>query len=270
MIVSLPQLAREAGVNNPRAALPPIVVTKAMEDELYSIYLDGVREWRRGIIDKILPAYVIPSLTLDATPAELDSIIANVARVVEGDVYLYQTAKLGRWVRRVGDWNGAKTISAAKSATGVDIAPYIRLIDVQGQLDQAIRDNVSLFKSHNAATRARIEAIMADALVNRRNKRWMTAELAKALGVSQRKARFAATDQTHKLNAALTALRNQQLGIPGYNWMTRRDERVRHLHAIRQGKFFRWDQPPSDGHPGWPIRCRCTAHSQLFDPDEED
>lgn len=269
MIVSLPKLAREAGVRNPRATLPMIVVPKTIEDELYSIYLDGVRAWRKGIVEQIIPNYEIPSLTLDATPAQLDSIIANVARTVEGEVYLYQTAKLGRWVRRVGDWNGAKVISGAKSATGVDIAPYMRLIDVQGQLDQAIRDNVSLFRSHNAATRARIEAILADALVNRRNKKYLTAELAKALGISQRRARFAATDQTHKLSAALTSLRNQELGIPGYRWITRRDERVRHLHAVRQGDYFRWDKPPSDGPPGWPIRCRCVAHSVLYEPDED-
>jgi SPP1 gp7 family putative phage head morphogenesis protein len=37
------------------------------------------------------------------------------------------------------------------------------------------------------------------------------------------------------------------------------DDRVRPLHADRQGLIFRWDKPPSDGHPGMAIRCRCVA-----------
>ena len=48
-------------------------------------------------------------------------------------------------------------------------------------------------------------------------------------------------------------------GIKEYRWQTMMDDRVRPLHADRQGLIFRWDKPPSDGHPGMAIRCRCVA-----------
>lgn len=267
-LISLPLLARRSGFRRPQATLPPIEVTKAIQDDLLSIYRDGVKPWQAGVRDQIIPAYN-PNLIDDANGrARVQAIIASISDDVGGQVLFYQTQKLGRWVRRVDAWNGEKTISGARSVTGVDIAPYVRLIDVQGELAQAITDNVAVFRAHNAATRARIEAVIADAIINRRNKKYLIAELAKALGVSKRKAAFAAEDQTHKLNASLTVIRNKQLGIPGYIWQTRQDSRVRHLHAQRQGKYFEWSKPPSDGPPGWPIRCRCVALSQLYPPDE--
>lgn len=51
--------------------------------------------------------------------------------------------------------------------------------------------------------------------------------------------------------------------------MTSQDERVRHTHRARNGKLFAWNDPPSDGHPDIPIRCRCVAvpyTANLFDP----
>ena len=51
----------------------------------------------------------------------------------------------------------------------------------------------------------------------------------------------------------------QKLGITHYTWRTSQDERVRHEHVLRDGRRFAWDNPPDDGHPGQPIRCRCVA-----------
>jgi SPP1 gp7 family putative phage head morphogenesis protein len=42
-------------------------------------------------------------------------------------------------------------------------------------------------------------------------------------------------------------------------WSTQLDERVRPLHENREGQVFSWDDPPSDGHPGFPPGCRCVA-----------
>lgn len=260
MIVSLPELARQAGVKR-EVVLPDIVPTKALEADLQAIYMEGVKVWREGIVNLLLPSYVQPiAIFIDATPAETASIIGRIYDAAENRI-LYQTPKLARWVSRVGVWNGEKTISAAKSATGVEIRPYMRLIDVQDQLDEAIRLNVSMFRTINADTRSRIENIMADAIVNRRNKKYVTKAMSEALGISQRRARNAAGDQLHKLNVALTSIRNQELGISKFKWVTRGDGKVRPLHVTYGGKVFRWDKPPADGLPGFPINCRCTARS---------
>lgn len=254
-----------------RVELPVITPPMALENELYSIYNDAIRIWS-AFLPELTANYdrfgLTDGLTTDADGQQLQFLIDQVNRQLDNTI-IYQTDRLGRWVTRVGNWNGQRTISAVRSATGKQVEPFIRLRDAQPFLEQSIRQNVALISNVNADMKNRVEQIIFDGLANRRNKKYITDELAKALGITKRRARNIAGDQTHKLNTTLNQFRNEQLGIRQYRWQTRLDNAVRHAHRAREGKVFRWDQPPSDGHPGQPINCRCVAHS-ILDPDEED
>jgi len=94
------------------------------------------------------------------------------------------------------------------------------------------------------------------------------AEIAGRYDVSKGRARVIARDQTNKLNGQLNQARQNNLGIQSYRWRNAGDERVRGnpgglypdaepSHWSREGKVYRWDEPPEDGHPGEPIQCRC-------------
>lgn len=50
--------------------------------------------------------------------------------------------------------------------------------------------------------------------------------------------------------------------IPQQVQRTARDNRVREEHEALEGESFAWSDPPSEGHPGEPVNCRCYA-----DPD---
>lgn len=104
-------------------------------------------------------------------------------------------------------------------------------------------------------------------------------------GISYRRARIIARDQTAKLNSALTHGRMADAGIETYIWSTSEDERVRGnptglypkalpSHYVMNGKVCRWDDPTvwlENGewvkragdapyfHPGMAIMCRCVA-----------
>lgn len=98
-------------------------------------------------------------------------------------------------------------------------------------------------------------------------------------GVSQRRAKMIARDQTSKVTGSINQIRQQSIGIEEYIWRTSRDQRVvgnpagtyptgnrKHEdHYHREGKRFRWDSPPEDGHPGQAILCRCHAEP-IIDP----
>lgn len=58
---------------------------------------------------------------------------------------------------------------------------------------------------------------------------------------------------------SLTETRGKASGAIGYKWRGRLDARERKLHLAREGVIFKFDDPPSDGHPGQPINCRCYA-----------
>ena len=88
------------------------------------------------------------------------------------------------------------------------------------------------------------------------------------------RARLIARDQTSKMTTALNMTRQTSVGIEEYVWRTAgQDSRVVgnpsglypkgnaiHMnHYERNGKTFRWDTPPPDGPPGYPINCRCVS-----------
>lgn len=84
------------------------------------------------------------------------------------------------------------------------------------------------------------------------------------------RAELIAIDQLSSLNGSMMRYDQTSIGVKGYIWETSKDIRVRGAkgglypyaepsHADRQGEKFNWDKPPSDGHPGASIRCRCWA-----------
>lgn len=80
----------------------------------------------------------------------------------------------------------------------------------------------------------------------------------------ENRAKLIARDQVNKLNGNLTRTRQTSLGIKQYIWRTSLDERVRDSHLAKEGRVFKWSEPPADtGHPGQDIQCRCTAEPYL-------
>jgi len=74
--------------------------------------------------------------------------------------------------------------------------------------------------------------------------------------VAENSATRIARDQVGKLNGQLTGLRQTNLGVTEYTWETLKGERLRDSHREKQGKTFKWNDPPSDtGHPGEDINC---------------
>lgn len=80
--------------------------------------------------------------------------------------------------------------------------------------------------------------------------------------VSANRAMLIARTETARTSSKLTEARALHVGSEGYIWRTSRDGDVRHSHKEMEGKFCRWDAPPtlSDGtttHPGQIYNCRC-------------
>ncbi len=103
----------------------------------------------------------------------------------------------------------------------------------------------------------------------------MPREIAKQLeeqfGITQRRARFIARDQTAKVNGELTERRQRDAGYEYFKWLDSDDQRVRKRHQeianadVGYGVgIYRWDDLPKsdDGtpiKPGQDYGCRCTS-----------
>jgi uncharacterized protein with gpF-like domain len=111
----------------------------------------------------------------------------------------------------------------------------------------------------------------------------LTDAIQNELGISRRRARLIARDQTRKANAVVNQTRSTSIGIEEYIWRCVDDMRVvgrpgglypkgsaQHgNHWKLNGRKFRYDSPPAQGpgNPGWGIGCRCFAEP-VIDPDK--
>lgn len=95
-------------------------------------------------------------------------------------------------------------------------------------------------------------------------------------GISKRKAKFLARQETTLLVGEYTKSRYESAGISQYKWSTIMDGRERPLHyeldSKISGKIYSWDSPPivdqrtgERGHPKTAYGCRCTAIPVISD-----
>ena len=126
-----------------------------------------------------------------------------------------------------------------------------------------VDQNLDLIRSIDRETLERIKQRLNDAIIYNSNAAELTRFLTEAIQDiahnETNRAVLIATDQIGKLHGRMSQYRQEQAGITHYIWETAHDSRVRPWHRTRQGKKFAWNNPPPDGHPGIPIRCRCVA-----------
>lgn len=163
---------------------------------------------------------------------------------------------------------------AMRSAIGIDLGQVIVGEGIQNTIEAALQRNVSLIRGLTGDVAKRIETRLLDALTKGLANREIEKILSDEFGIARRRAKLIARDQAASFNGDLNRIRQQAMGVTEYVWSTSRDERVRGnpdgrypnarpSHWDREGKRFKWSAPPSDGHPGQPINCRCTARAVI-------
>lgn len=130
-------------------------------------------------------------------------------------------------------------------------------------IEDFVAEMTSLVRDLGDQAATRLQRLILDGHKQGQSSAILAASIRRELGIRQGRAQLIAVDQIGKLNGHLTQLNQTQNGITGYFWSGVMDHRERELHVSREGKHFHWDTPPSDGHPGIPVRCRCTAIPDL-------
>lgn len=94
----------------------------------------------------------------------------------------------------------------------------------------------------------------------------LTKVLQAQYGVTKRKAKFLARQETSLMVAAYRQTRYEEIGLKKYKWSTSHDERVRPDHKDLNSRIFSYDDPPitdkatgARNNPGQDYNCRCLA-----------
>ena len=134
-----------------------------------------------------------------------------------------------------------------------------------------VNQNIELIHSIDRRTLESIRYALSENIIRAVDRKILVKELTESImhmaEVNEKRAALIACDQVGKLNSQLAELEQLNQGVDSYIWVTMADNRVRPAHREREGKRFYWNSPPSDGHPGWAIRCRCTS-SPCYDTDK--
>lgn len=145
-------------------------------------------------------------------------------------------------------------------AIGIDLNSLIENENLTDTLVAKTRENVALIKSIPDEFLKKVETVVFEGATRGHKASSLIKEIQKIHKVTKNRARLIARDQTQKLNSALIQQRQQNLGVTEYIWRTSGDESVRPSHKSKNGKRFKWSDPPKDtGHPGQDIQCRCIA-----------
>lgn len=188
---------------------------------------------------------------------EIKRLINTVIQDIKGktDETIAEAEKVGA---RIAWYNKRQFDRITNSVFGMDI--FIDQPWLQNQLKLFASQNAQLIRSIPSHELSQVAQIIERGLQEGSRFHSMTQEIHERFGITRRRAKLIARDQTSKLNASLTKLRQQELGVEEYVWQTAGDERVRPSHRAHDGKKFQWDNPPKDtGHPGTDINCRCVA-----------
>lgn len=116
----------------------------------------------------------------------------------------------------------------------------------------------------------RVQKISRQALVTGERTDRVYEDIMRTGQVTAARARTIARTEIGRAQVTLTQARAEIVGSDGYIWRTARDADVRDSHAKMNGKFVRWDSPPTldglTGHAGALPNCRC--YPEVLVPDE--
>jgi len=233
-----------------------------------------VASTRRIVIPK-LPSILKQAnteLTQDGYAEDLEVILSLLLDAILFDGRVVESRLPGIFAL-LAKTNDRSLIMAVKASTGVTLPPSVPgvrksllgvdvyraepwLADMQKVW---VKQNVGLVKSIGTQYHGQLETIIRQGVLNGSSVKQVSDQIQKQFGVTKNRATLIAQDQILGANARLTQIRAESIGVEKYEWATVGDSRVRPEHVELNGKLFSWDKPPSVGHPGSPIRCRCRA-----------
>lgn len=167
--------------------------------------------------------------------------------------------------------NTANTSNLRRTERDLGINIYSDSQQLSEYVQASIADNVRLIQSIPDQYLTQVESIVMTNVRAGGRPASIAKSLQQQLGVTERRAKMIARDQTAKVNGDLNRMRQVDAGFPYFSWDDSDDERVRHRHSEIANKvtaygrgIYRWDNPPLSDKgvpiiPGQDYQCRCIG-----------
>ena len=137
----------------------------------------------------------------------------------------------------------------------------IRTAPTGAAMQGLLAEQVTLIKSIPLDAAKRVHELTLQGIEDGTRANEIAKEIMRSGDVAESRAKLIARTEVSRTAATLTEARAKAVGSEGYIWRTSGDSDVRHSHKEMNGKFVRWDSPPTldklTGHAGCLPNCRC-------------
>lgn len=257
----------------------PKVIEKRYQAELINFVNVIAKEIDNRLIDNLEQIERQKNIELN-----LDSWVDSVDDIMES-LKVWGMAKASEMLAvitlkasQIGDWNTKQFKQSIKTVVGVD--PISKNQGYQTLIQSWSKENSRLITSIQSNLLDDVAGVTQRGMSAGKSINDISKEIKDRYGVTKSRARTIARTEVGKLNGNLTKVRNQELGIKTYTWVTSNDERVRDSHKALNGMLCKWDDDRvySDdngkswkrrsgkmfiGKPGDDINCRCTSRANV-------
>jgi len=240
----------------------------------YNAALQRIARAVRKDIDEVIVPLVkqyAPEYVQDSTPT-LDGWADTIARALQ---FL-----LGKWLnppaRQAAESIASEFVksqmrvnSRGRRSFGIDV--FSNSQQAVDYLEAATFQNAMLITSIPAQYLEQVQNIVMTNMRAGMRPSFIEKALSEQFGVTARRAKMIARDQTAKVQGELNKRKQQAAGFNFFRWVDSHDQRVRHRHREIADKVtdygkgvYRWDDLPlSDKgepiQPGSDYQCRCVA-----------
>ncbi len=199
-------------------------------------------DWADTLAELMLELDSMASEKSAALISKLPGQFEAVSKFNDGQFRMIVKAKTGIKAAKATGLSGPIAI---QKLLGIDVyraEPYLE------PLRKAwVAQNTDLVKSIPVKLHSELRGIIDRGVANGFSVKQLQEQIVARFGVTESRAKLIAQDQILKANASLTQERLKSVGVESYIWRTVGDSRVRPAHAEREGREFKWNDPPDGG-----------------------
>lgn len=206
----------------------------------------------------------------------MDANISSQARILTNALKLKFESLFGRKAKIIAEGMLESTNRISKTIThqslkkvsgGLSIKTSGMNEQLKTIINASVVENVGLIKSIASQYLDDVQGSVMRSIVGGGGLETLIPELQKREGITLRRAKNIALDQTRKASSAMNRERLKAAGVSKYKWVhSGGGQHPRELHVAMSGNIYSYDDPPiidektgERGNPGTAINCRCIA-----------
>jgi SPP1 gp7 family putative phage head morphogenesis protein len=223
---------------------------------------------------------------IGATDSAMDANIASQARILTNKLTAKFDALFGRKAKTLAenmvnaaDKNSKSALHSSLKTMSGGLSLKTNLLNqpLKTVITASVAENVALIKSIPAEFLQQVTGVVLRSITTGQGVADVIPALQKYEGVTLRRARNIALDQSRKAYNSINKERMQAVGLQRFEWVhSGGGQKPRELHIEMSGNIYSFDDLPiidersgERGIPGQAINCRCTMIPVVeFEPSE--